>query len=93
MIRNKLYASLVVVAALSLAAPGAWAKPKNNAELVKAAMTALFINRDPSAIETYWGKRINHRSRVGILALRDWRRAKRRKGGVAARQPLPILVR
>lgn len=72
MIRNKLYASLVVVAALSLAAPGAWAKPKNNAELVKAAMTALFINRDPSAIETYWGKTyIQHNPMVpnGVEAL------------------------
>lgn len=28
----------------------------SNKELVKAAMTALFVNRDVTAIDTYWGQ-------------------------------------
>ncbi|ESQ89259.1 hypothetical protein ABAC460_13255 [Asticcacaulis sp. AC460] len=53
---HKFYAVLTAVAMLGLAAPAAQAEPKGNADLVRAAMTALFIDRDPKAIETYWGK-------------------------------------
>ena len=53
----------IVMAALMLGA--AQAGPDTNKKLVEAAMIELFVKRDASAIERYWGKPfIEHNPRV-----------------------------
>ena len=56
MFKNFSFASLLAVLALPFAFGPAAAAPRSNADLVKQAMTELFVKRDTSAVGRYWSK-------------------------------------
>lgn len=70
-----MFRALTVVAITLCAVPvNAQADAPANAKLVKDAMTALFINRDPTAVDRYFGKTYTqHNPNVpnGVSALPD----------------------